>query len=96
MVQGKCYFCGAELELADKIFRKDICPNCGKDLHSCVQCRFYDPKAYNQCSEPMAERVVEKEKANLCAYFEFVGRKEKDQGGSEAKEKLEDLFRKKS
>jgi hypothetical protein len=26
---------------------------------------------YNECREPSAERVVDKEKANFCDYFEF-------------------------
>ncbi len=95
MVRGKCYFCGNELEFGDKVFRKDTCPKCQRDLHACVQCRFYDPKAYNQCLETMAERVVEKEKANLCSYFEFRGRREAGREAGDAKRKLEELFKKK-
>lgn len=94
MIKGNCYFCGTQIELSDKVFRKDVCPKCGKDLHSCVQCRFYEPRAYNQCSEPMAERVVEKEKANLCTYFEFTGRRG-EKPSEDARKKLEDLFKKK-
>jgi len=96
MVKGRCYFCGAEIELADKVYRKDTCPNCGRDLHSCVQCRFYEPGAPHQCREPVAEPVKDKEKANLCTYFEFapspgqaLSQKE------EAKKKLDELFKKK-
>jgi hypothetical protein len=32
-------------------------------------CQFYDPNTYNQCKEPIAERIVEKEKANFCDFF---------------------------
>lgn len=32
-------------------------------------CQFYDPKAYNECREPVAERITDKEKANYCDYF---------------------------
>lgn len=95
MVKGNCYFCGAEIELADKIFRKDSCPNCRKDLHSCVQCRFYDPKAYNQCRETSAERVVDKEKANLCTYFEFGGKRDASRDNADVRKRLEELFKKK-
>ena len=34
-----------------------------------MNCRFYDSSAYNDCSEPAADRVVEKDKANFCDYF---------------------------
>ena len=30
----------------------------------------YDPKVYNECREPSAEVVREKERANFCEYFE--------------------------
>jgi len=32
-------------------------------------CKFYDPKVYNECTEPNADRVVDKEKSNFCDYF---------------------------
>jgi len=95
MVKGKCYFCGADIELSDKVFRKDQCPGCRRDLHACVQCKFYDPRAYNQCAEPMAERVVDKEKANLCTYFQFAGKKASEVSSEDAKKKWEELFKKK-
>jgi hypothetical protein len=30
---------------------------------------FHDARAYNQCAEPQAERVVDKAHANFCDYF---------------------------
>lgn len=48
---------------------RDYCPRCDRPLHSCRNCEFYDPSFNNQCREPMAERVVEKERANFCDYF---------------------------
>jgi hypothetical protein len=32
-------------------------------------CKFFDSRVYNECTEPNAERVVDKEKANFCDYF---------------------------
>ncbi|OSM02568.1 hypothetical protein MAIT1_02738 [Magnetofaba australis IT-1] len=32
-------------------------------------CRFYDPASYNECAEPVAERVVEKEDSTFCDWF---------------------------
>lgn len=53
----------------ERIQRPDTCAGCGADLHSCVHCRFFDPGRSNQCSEPRAEWVREKDRANFCGYF---------------------------
>jgi len=95
MVKGNCYFCGAEVEFPDKIFSKDTCPKCKRDLHACVQCRFYEPEAANQCREPMAEFVRDREKRNNCTYFEFAGRRQADSRAEDARSRLEELFKKK-
>ncbi len=34
-------------------------------------CQFYDVKAYNECRESSADRIVDKEKANFCEYFKL-------------------------
>ena len=91
----KCAFCGVRLEEPEKIGRSDTCPRCGKDLRCCKQCKFYDPHAYNDCREVLAERIVDKERANFCDYFLPRG----SSRGSvnkvlEAKEALEALFKK--
>ncbi|MGH9452486.1 MAG: hypothetical protein ACRD2O_00775 [Terriglobia bacterium] len=49
---------------------REACPRCGSDLHCCRNCRFFDPGKNNQCSEPQAEWVRDKEAANYCDYFE--------------------------
>ena len=53
----------------DKLSRKDECPKCGADARVCKNCDFYDPKIYNECREPQADRLQEKERANLCDFF---------------------------
>lgn len=57
----------------EKISRKEDCPTCGSDLHSCKMCEHYDRSAYNECRESTADRIVEKEKANFCDYFKLSG-----------------------
>ncbi len=32
-------------------------------------CKFYDIHSYNECHESIAERLVDKEKANFCDFF---------------------------
>jgi hypothetical protein len=70
-----CYACKRTLERngGEKIHKNEECSYCYADLHCCRMCEFYDPKAYNQCREPNAERIVEKEKANYCDYFILKG-----------------------
>lgn len=66
-----CHFCNRELRLPAKLARTDSCPHCQSDLHCCRNCRFYDPGFNNQCREPAAEWVADKEKANFCEFFEL-------------------------
>ncbi len=93
-----CFSCGGELKIIDRVGRGDSCPHCRADLHCCRNCRFYDPSAYNECHEPQADRVLEKEMSNFCDYFELAEKlyslKGKD-AAAEAKRKLEGLFKKK-
>lgn len=92
-----CVFCGTEIEVHGPISRRDVCPNCGRDLHCCKQCKFYDPHSYNECKEVMAERVVDKERANLCEYFVVRGSSVRRMDkAKQAKEALENLFKKPS
>lgn len=49
--------------------RRDECPKCHSDVHACKNCKHYDVKAYNECREPQADRVQEKDRANFCDYF---------------------------
>jgi len=93
----QCYFCRREIALKGRVMGKDVCPGCGRDLHCCVQCRFYDPAYHNQCREPKSEMLRERDKANLCDYFEFSGTQGPAPGSEQekARQKLDELFRKK-
>ena len=68
-----CALCGKQLDLLTgaKVGRRDSCMHCRGDMHCCRNCSFFDEKAYNQCREPQAERVLEKSSSNYCDYFEF-------------------------
>jgi len=71
----KCYKCGKELPESYKIMvsRSDTCAQCMTDIRCCKMCIHYDPKSYNECREPSADRVADKEKANFCDYFKIGG-----------------------
>lgn len=70
-----CYNCGERLDLVSeqKILRHEECPKCQSSLHCCKMCIFYDQSSYNECREPLAERILEKEKANFCTYYKLRG-----------------------
>ena len=80
-----CYSCSQDtnLEAGSHVGRKDECPHCSRDMRCCRMCSFYDPKAYNECKEPSADRILEKEKANFCDYFK-LGSPESAQGNKKS------------
>ncbi len=69
MIQGgNCWNCGFTLTPFD-YGRGDRCAQCGRDTRVCKGCEFYEKGIHNDCREPQAERVVDKEKSNFCDYF---------------------------
>ena len=93
-----CFACGAPVELASgaRVGFRDACDRCGHDLHVCRNCRHHDPAAYNECREPQAERVSDRERANRCEWFtpvEARARGDRDPQRA-ARAALDALFRK--
>ena len=68
-----CFSCGKDFNFDSgyKIGRKEECPHCGADAHVCLNCSYYDKAAYNECKEPSAERVLDKDRSNFCDYFQL-------------------------
>src|SRR6202035_5458617 len=64
-----CFHCGREIVFQDRVGFRELCPQCDRPLHACLNCGFYDPAYNNQCRETQAERVVDKDRANFCEYF---------------------------
>ena len=91
----KCHRCGKEVE-QQSVGRRDVCPGCGLDLRCCLNCNFYNASYANSCKEPQAERVLDKDKSTFCDYF-IPGKQTpqtEQQLGTEAKNKLDALFKK--
>jgi hypothetical protein len=91
-----CYACGHELQLIGRPGRSDLCPSCSASIHCCRNCRYHNPGAHNQCREPQAEWVRDREGANFCDYFEMrKGRPDiqTTDRAARAKQQLEELFR---
>ncbi|MEN8168253.1 MAG: hypothetical protein ABFR65_12370 [Pseudomonadota bacterium] len=68
-VSGSCWNCGQGLG-EDGYHRESTCPGCRKYTHVCKNCRFYASGRPNSCLEPIADEVMDKERANFCGYFE--------------------------
>ena len=51
------------------IYRNSECPVCNTDLHSCLNCKFYDESSHYECKEIIDELVKDKERRNFCDYF---------------------------
>jgi hypothetical protein len=95
---ARCYSCGTELDLkvGDRAARSDSCPSCRRDVRCCYNCRFYDSTSYNECGEPQADRVVDKDKSNFCDYFALSGRGAGSGSGTakdDIRKQLDDLFK---
>lgn len=92
----KCFHCGADVFFTDRVGIRSECEKCHSDAHVCKNCAHYDAKVYNECREPQAEVIREKERSNVCDYFT-----PHTAGGGKAKTKedllsaAEALFRKK-
>lgn len=90
-----CWKCGASLaELSLPLSRTDECRVCRAELHVCRMCRFYDTSKAKSCSEPIADEVNDKDRANFCGYFQAVGGRFQPRGGAgdQAKAALDSLF----
>lgn len=94
-----CHGCGQVSEFESAVGRSEECAGCGADLRVCLNCVFYDVSAYNDCSEPSAERVLDKDKANFCDFFRPAGGSAPTASsrgsGESAQSELEKLFGKK-
>lgn len=94
-----CWHCGREIEIKERVGFRDLCPGCDRAAHVCLNCEFYDKAYNNQCRETMAERVVDKDRANFCEYFAPASKNRASRGAPPAKDargSLEALFKKKA
>jgi hypothetical protein len=88
-----CHKCGAAVEL-EVVGRRDECQRCGADLHVCLNCGLYASNRANECFEPQAERVKEKDRSNFCDFFQFRKQGKAASGKEDAKKLWDELFKK--
>ncbi len=91
-----CFNCQNEIHFSDgeNISRQESCPSCYASIHSCKMCKFFDTASYNECREPMANRVTDKEKANFCDYFKIGGLQDKGPSKADLLSAADSLFKK--
>ena len=93
-----CWYCGSAVTDAEPIGRSLRCPDCGKDLRSCRNCRHFRPEG---CAESQAEKPPESDRANFCDWFSLnprfressAGEKKSRNAASAAKSAFNDLFK---
>ena len=69
MIKLKCFQCGTELSFSGTPGRREECSKCRADVHVCRNCKHHDKTAYNECREPQADVVQEKDRSNFCDFF---------------------------
>jgi hypothetical protein len=93
----RCGRCGRIQTTA--IGLEDVCPQCGVDLHSCVQCVSFDPGSTFECMQPIAARVSPKDARNTCPLFAPRTTVERQTGSTpaagpvSAQQAFDDLFK---
>jgi hypothetical protein len=95
VITVECHRCGRSAS-GERVAVRALCAGCGAYLHCCRNCEFYAPGVANDCREPSAERVADKEQGNFCDWFRPspAGRPAGEDRPSAARAQLEALFAK--
>ncbi len=64
-----CWRCGYTLSTAGYEY-DSICPGCRTPTRVCRNCRYFSSGAPKQCTQPVADKIADKQRANSCHYFE--------------------------
>ena len=65
-----CQKCGQEWTRRESPGFKEACPGCTSYLHSCLNCKFYNPTA-DRCSSVTAECTGDRASLNYCEEYQF-------------------------
>jgi hypothetical protein len=99
----RCSNCSAIIETVGNVAFTDQCKKCESDLHSCKNCRYFDPGARFECQKPIEARIPKKGERNMCMQFAVKVSVEKQQPKevemkkeiiSSGRKAFEDLFKK--
>ena len=92
-----CHLCGAMLDVHEPIPRDAECPGCRNDVRCCRNCRHWDERYNNSCTETQADPVPEKTRRNFCEFFyfsrePFAGAGPGAKRADDARQRLDSLF----
>ena len=76
VTRARCTNCGAVLVAG--FDTSGQCPRCKSELHCCKQCVHFDTAARFECTQPIPERIPNKQAHNECTFFQFRVTVEKD------------------
>ncbi len=65
-----CWNCGKPTGITGRVMRTDSCVDCLADLRCCRGCRFFDPTRNKQCKERIETTVTNKDKNNMCDFYQ--------------------------
>lgn len=66
---SRCAQCGTVLP--PSIDPSGQCPRCQFELHSCKQCAHFDAASRFECTQPIEERIAQKDARNDCRFYEL-------------------------
>jgi hypothetical protein len=96
----RCAECGATVQFMDELKLTETCKGCGADLHTCRNCKFFDPGAPNECMRPVPKRIESKNTRNMCPLFspkviveKAVEEKQNNNSSDSARKAFDDLFK---
>jgi hypothetical protein len=94
---SRCAQCGTVLPTLMEPLGQ--CPQCGFELHSCKQCVHFDPASRFECTQPIQERIAQKDARNDCEYFALRTRVEREVSSAgvrpaDARRAFDNLFKK--
>ena len=80
----RCRDCGTERPIAAVVVNDSTCHHCGRPLHNCVNCAYFDTSARNECRKDIPMRLPSKTKANTCELYAQKITVENDGGRSDS------------
>jgi hypothetical protein len=94
----RCARCGNRLALPVELAAR--CARCGTDVHSCINCAWFDTSARWECTQPaLPARVSPKDEGNLCTLYAARTTVERQTGttapgnANSARQAFDDLFK---
>jgi hypothetical protein len=88
----RCVHCSEEQDLPEKkVPFRAACSKCGRDLHSCLNCKHYAPGKPNDCAVPGTEYVRDREMYNFCE--DFFPKNSPSTPTPKKKDSFDDLFK---